>query len=56
MMGGAALAVAKHVGELPDLRQARGQQLFHREFGRGVQITLPDAAVTRVVQLGGESL
>ncbi len=38
VVGGAALAVAKHMGELPDPRQARDQQLFHREFRRGVEI------------------
>ena len=56
MMGGAALAVAEHVGELPDPRHSRRQQLFHREFGRGVQIAGPGAAVARVMQLGREGL
>ena len=54
MMGGAALAVAKHMGELPDPRHARDQQLFHREFRRGVEIARACPAVARVVQLGGK--
>ncbi len=53
---GAALAVAKHVGELPDPRHAGHQQLFHREFRRGMEIAPHSAAVARVVQFGGEGL
>src|ERR1700730_17127917 len=55
MVGGAALAVAKDMGELPDARQARNEQLLHREFGRGVQVALDSAATARVVQRGRES-
>src|SRR4029077_3206492 len=54
VVGGAALAVAKDMGELPDARQPRDQQLFHREFGRGVQVALDGAATARVVQGGRE--
>jgi elongation factor P len=34
----AALAIAKDAGEIDDAALARGQQLFHGEFGRGVEI------------------
>ena len=44
------------MGELPDPRQPPGQQLFHREFGRGVEIEGTRGAVIRVVQNGGEGL
>ena len=54
MVGRAALAVAKHMGQLPDPRQARDQQLFHREFRRGVEIARQCPAIARVVQLGGK--
>jgi hypothetical protein len=32
-----ALGITKHAGELIDFRQARHQQLFHGELGRGVE-------------------
>ena len=42
---GAALAIAKHPRERENARLAGGEQLFHREFGRRVQIGGPGAAV-----------
>ena len=40
VVGGAALAVAEDMGELPDARHPGDDELLHREFGRGMQVTL----------------
>ena len=41
----AALAVAKHPGELENLLFARGQQFFSREFRRGSQVAYGARAI-----------
>src|SRR6266853_3169929 len=56
MVGRAALAVAEDMGELPDSREPGGQQLLHREFGRGMEIAPGRPTVARVVKLGRERL
>jgi len=55
VMGHAVLAVAEDMRELPNARHPGDQQFLHREFGRGVQVTLCRSAVARVVQFGGKS-
>src|SRR5215467_10955697 len=54
MVGGAALAIAEDMGELPDARHPGDQQFLHRKFGRGVQVALGGSVVARVVQRGRE--
>jgi hypothetical protein len=54
MMRRRALAVAEHMRQLEDARQARGQQLFHREFGRGMEIQRPARLLVGGHELGRE--
>ena len=57
--GGASRRARRRDRHAPAARcavDAAGQQLLHREFGRGVQIARPGAAVARVVQNGRKGL
>ena len=44
---GRSLAIAENTGQGEDPPLSRGQKLFHREFGRGVQIRLVSRPVRR---------
>ena len=50
----APLAVAKDMSELPDPRHPGNEQLFHREFRRGVEVAQGGLSSLWVVKLGGE--
>ena len=56
MVGRTTLPIAENVSELPNPRQPGDEQLFHREFGRGMEVALEDATVPRVMELGREGL
>ena len=43
MVPGRAFAVTEYTGQLENPLHARGQQLFHREFGRGMEVDRPPA-------------
>ncbi len=55
VMGRGPFAVAERMGKLKDFGHARRQQLFHGEFGRGVQVDR-SGRLAGHAQLGSESV